>query len=228
MIDYIKIRDLPVQLHDIINNKFLDFGTSVNIETGEIFGKPQIAKYKGISFIIKKNKKTSKYQYVNLEGSLHKYWNNGEHNYNDFNFNNLVSVINELSEKFNIDPFNTRLNNVEFGVNLVIPFNPDEFLKSIINHKGKHFSIIRQRDKHFRQCEYSRYYLKIYDKGLQFGKNNIFRFEVKVTRMEHLKEIGISHLSDLLNINKFLLLGDELSTYYNNLLIFDIEYHLKA
>jgi hypothetical protein len=227
MIDYIKIMNLPVQIPEIFKNPFLNFGTSVNVETGEIHGKPQIAKYKGISFLIRKNKKTKEYQYINLEGSIHKYWNNGEHNYNDFGFNNIVSVINELSEKFNIDPFKTRLNNIEFGVNLVTPFNPDVFLKSIINHKGKYFLIHRQKNKHFRECEHSRYYLKIYNKGLQFDKNNILRFEVKVTRMEHLKEIGISHLSDLLNHYKYLLLGTELKTYFNGLLIFDSRISLE-
>jgi len=221
MIDYIKIMNLPVLLPDIIKNPYLNFGTSVNIETGEILGKPQTAKYKGISFFIKKNKRTNEYQYINLEGSIHKYWNNGEHNYNDFNFNNLGSVINELSEKFNLDPSITRLNNIEFGVNLKTPFNPDVFLKSIINHKGKQFSIIRQKNKHFRECEHTRYYFKIYNKGLQFNKNSILRVEVKITRMEQLKKVGIVYLSDLLDYNKYLLLGAELRTYYNDLLIFD-------
>jgi len=213
--------NLPVSIQDINKNPYLNFGTWLNVETGEVFEKPQTAKYKGISFFIKKNKRTNEYQYIKLEGSIHKYWNNGEHNYNDFNFNNLGSVINELSEKFNLDPSITRLNNIEFGVNLKTPFNPDVFLKSIINHKGKQFSIIRQKNKHFRECEHTRYYFKIYNKGLQFNKNSILRVEVKITRMEQLKKVGIVYLSDLLDYNKYLLLGAELRTYYNDLLIFD-------
>ena len=41
--------------------------------------------YKGLEFKIYDITKSTPYNRITIEGSLHKYWNNGAHNFNDFN-----------------------------------------------------------------------------------------------------------------------------------------------
>lgn len=37
---------------------------------------------------------------VFISGSLHKYWNNGHHNHNDFSYTDVLSTIEDLVSKF--------------------------------------------------------------------------------------------------------------------------------
>ncbi len=214
MIDGIKILNLPVNLPDLTNNELIEFVSSVNETTGEVETRTGI--FRELIFTIKGNR------YIRLYGSVHKYFNNGSHNYNDLAFANLVEVIIDLHIKFKIDPFETRLNNLEFGVNIETPYNPDIFLKSVINHKGDQFNITWRKNYHFIECIKQRYIIKIYNKGLQYGQpGNILRFEIKIIKMEQLREVGITRLSDLLAIEKFQRLGAELVRYFDDLLVYD-------
>jgi hypothetical protein len=79
MIDGTKILNLPVIIEELLNNRYILFPIHVNEKDGEILNNTRFAKYKDLTFSIKNNN-------VKLNGSLHKYHNNGIHNYNDFHF----------------------------------------------------------------------------------------------------------------------------------------------
>ena len=216
MIDFIKILDVPIDVNEIYNNKFLNLQFQGDKETGEIL--KQKAVYKGLTFEIFKDR------YVNISGSLHKYHNNGEHNYNDFTLVNLLDVLIDIYNKFKINPLDALLSNIEFGVNVNTPFVPKNAIKhNIIIHQGQPASIKTFRQKgYLKEFEHSQFYIKIYDKGLHYNQNeNIFRFELKVVKMEYLKKIGIKTLADLLNLNKLQLLGQKLNEIFNEILIID-------
>ncbi len=216
MIDFIKSIGCLVGIDKILKNEYLEFESFVKNKTGEIH--KQVAKYQDIKFEIIDNK------YFNLKGSLHKYSNNGLHNHNDFLFKDLLNVIIDLYKKFDLNPYHVPINNIEFGVNITTSKPPKDIIKkNIINYKSKEASIKTYNGKgYFKEFEKSRYYVKIYDKGLQFKKNsNIFRFEIKVIKMEHLKNIGIKNLTDLLNIDKLKSLGTLLIKTFNELLMYD-------
>jgi len=115
-------------------------------------------------------------------------------------------------------------NNIELAVNINTLFEPKTFIKQrIISHKGTQASVRKFNGKgYLKEFEHSQYYIKIYDKGFQFNRpKNIFRFEIKVIKMEYLKKIGINTLADLLNIDKLKRLGVLLNSVFNELLIID-------
>ncbi|MCF6185707.1 MAG: FecR domain-containing protein, partial [Bacteroidales bacterium] len=193
-------------------------GSKFNVKTGETNENKKIAKYQNITFEIINN------NYVNINGSLHKYSNKGIHNYDDFDLEKLFNTIKDLYYKFNINPCLTPINNIEFAVNINTSFNPKSFIQhNIINYKGKQASINTFKGKgYLKEFITNRYIVKVYDKGLQFKQSkNIFRFEVKVLKMEHLKNIGIKNLADILKPRVLNDLGSLLVETFNNLLIFD-------
>ena len=218
MIDFIKSLNIKTDIQELLNNPLLEFESKFNVNTGEANETRKTAKYQDITFEIANNK------YVNIKGSLHKYSNEGKHNYNNFSFSRLIDVIIDLYQKFNINPQLVPINNIEFAVNINTSFNPKIFIqRNIINYKGKQASISTFKGKgYLKEFITNRYIVKVYDKGLQFNQpENIFRFEVKVLKMEHLKKIGITTLFDLLSFDKLDSLGNILVETFDNLLIYD-------
>jgi hypothetical protein len=104
LIDFIKIliKDNPAKF---VDNPLLDFYDNINLTTGEIKttnrqGK-EITPYKnslfnGLEFKIYDTGT------IYLSGSLHKFYNSGAHNYNDFDLKAFLGVLNTLKELFQI------------------------------------------------------------------------------------------------------------------------------
>lgn len=218
MIDFVKIRYKNPDIQKIRDNPRLDWEQLIRERTGEV--KEYTANYNGLTFEIVNN------QYLNISGSLHKFWNSsqggGEYNYNDFSFSNLAGVINDLCKSFDLLPENCLLENLEFGVNISSQVPVKDVLRSAINHKGKPFTQEYLKNKYFRECERQRYIIKIYDKGLQYGRpENILRFENKVIKMFHIQETGVQCLADLLDPAKLTRLGVILASNFNDILFYD-------
>ncbi|MCU0467912.1 MAG: hypothetical protein MUF58_04855 [Arcicella sp.] len=176
-----------------------------------------LAEYFGLKFQIKHNK-------VRLQGSLHKYRNTGRHNYDDFTAQDVEKVVQELSERFEIDTATTEINNVEFGVNVVLPFPVKLVLDNLIVYKGEPFQKVVEDGMSYYQCKRTKFIIKIYDKGKQYKlPENVLRFEIKVTAMQYLETKGIrlQNLSDLLNIGIYEPLGNILLETFDNILFGD-------
>lgn len=217
MIDGTKILNLPVIIDELLNNRYILFPIHVNEKDGEILNNTRFAEYKGLTFSIKNNN-------VKLNGSLHKYHNNGIHNYNDFHFSELIDVINDISTKFSIPTERTYLNNIEFGVNIEIPFTTDELFKSIICYKETPFQKFNIIGAKGIECERPKFIIKLYDKGFQNDlTSNLLRFEIKVIKMQFLKQknVKIQTLHDLLNINELNKLKTILADVWNDILFYD-------
>ena len=131
MFDFHKSIITGIDFTALIKNELLNFSTPVNTETGEIAKNTKTATCKNLLFEIVND------TYFNLQGSFHKYHNGGEHNYNDFAATDNLNVLIDLHENFSINPFLATLNNLEFGVNVLLPFTAKELLNSIISYKGK-------------------------------------------------------------------------------------------
>jgi len=217
MIDGTKILNLPVIIEELLNNRYVSFPIHVNEKDGEILDYARFTEYKGLTFRIKNNN-------VKLDGSLHTYHNNGIHNYNDFHFSELIDVINDISTKFSIPIERTYLNNIEFGVNIEIPFTVDELFKSIICYKATPFQKFNKKGTKGIECERPKFIIKIYDKGWQYElTSNLLRFEIKVIKMQFLKQknVKIQTLHDLLNINELNKLKTILADVWNDILFYD-------
>ena len=213
MIDGIKTYDLKTNPQKLIENPYLDghWKTTINSDAEPLF---DFAEYFGLKFQLKHGK-------VRLQGSVHKYRNAGKHNYDDFRSVDVVEVVRELSERFEIDTATTLLNNVEFGVNVVLPFGVSVVLDNLIVFKGEPFMKVVEDGMSYYQCKKTQFIIKIYDKGKQYNlPDNVLRFEIKVMRMQYLETKGIKlrYLSDLLNMDIYEPLGNILTEVFEGIL----------
>jgi len=217
MIDGILILRLAVNIHDLLNNDLLLFPLHIDNNGGEILDKARTSEHRGLFFILKNNN-------VKLKGSLHKYWNNGNHNYNDYFFTNLQQTIFELSENFRINPDKSILNNLEFGVNVQMKYTSAEVFRSIVNYKGTPFNKFSISGAKGIECETDNFYIKIYDKGHQYNQpGNLLRFEIKVRKMKFFKDrdIKINSLATLLNYSEIIKLKRVIIGIFNEILFTD-------
>jgi hypothetical protein len=219
MYDYNKADIIKTPIELFSNNTLLEFIIDCNIKTGELKEHIQIAEYKELEFTIIQKK------YLNVKGSFHKYWNTENTNFNDYSINDFYLTLNELNQKFDINPFNALIHNIEFGVNVILPFRTQTFLNSIIAFKGKEYKKETFNGRgYLLRFEFGQYELKIYDKGFQYQlKENILRFEIKVRKMEYLKskKIYVTSYADLLRIENIKKLKSLLLKTFKELLIYD-------
>jgi hypothetical protein len=227
LIDYVKIRNNYVNKRHLLHNSGLEFTyDNVNTETGEIklinskgqkVTPHQKAEYKGLKF------KVYDTGTVLIQGSLHKYYNDGKHNYNDFGENEVNEVVKEIDERFKINPNYSVLQNIELGVNLTdLPTQTNEVISSSLLHKTH----LLRGDHNEKKYEHSQYTPKLYDKRLDALKDgykldkDILRYEVKYNKMEKFNHKGIHTMQDLLNygLNNF---KEPLLKEWNNILYYD-------
>jgi hypothetical protein len=177
--------------------------------------------YKGLEFKIFETGR------IKISGSLHKYFNSGAHNYNDFNFIDFCGVLDDLKDKFGIEPDKSVLKCLEIGVNIIPPIPTNDFLNYCFLHKTKPFEDLKNSDEgKYKQAQHSQYIIKIYNKALHYSRrgfpitNEILRFEIKYTKMEKLNKLGIFTLKDLVNygLHNF---KKELLIEFNNILFYD-------
>lgn len=170
------------------------------------------AEYNGIDFIYYNETK------IGIRGSLHKNWNDGRHNYNDFYLNDLLDTLNNLYDGFSINPLLWHIHSIEYGVNIKLPMPAKTFIQRFIlahKNKCKPSANTFKGNGYLIEFDYGNYRIKIYDKSLQYNRpGNLLRFEVGVERMEHLKRYGIEtpltifnllHTDTLRSFNKLLL-----------------------
>ncbi|WP_372752528.1 hypothetical protein [Labilibaculum sp.] len=198
MIDYIKVQLQGVNISELKENKYLNFIGEFDEATGEVLkGK---AKYRGLLFQIFPS------NYILIQGSLHKYWNNGEHNYNDFNIVSILNVLKDIQDKFNIAPHQMILKGLELGVNITPTHDTKQILRSCFIHCSEPFKWCNvQNNGEYIQAKHSQYFIKIYNKAKQYRdkgyniEHELLRFEIKYRKMEKVKKLGIVNLQDLLN-----------------------------
>jgi hypothetical protein len=174
----------------------------------------------------KLNVNTTSY-YLNIRGSLHKNHFDGK-NYQPFKYSDLQYQIRHICKSLFIEPESARISGLEFGINIITPFNVKAFLdNNVIDYKHKVFENYK-RDKNGLElglhCILSQYEIKLYNKGKQNNlDSNLMRFEKKCKKMQVLKKHGIVNLSDLLDKTKVYSLKPMLLRAWNDVLIYDIE-----
>jgi hypothetical protein len=230
LIDFIKILIKEINPAILEANPLFSFYDTVNLTTGEMrttnrngnrVTPSKDGSYKGLEFKIYDTGT------ITLSGSLHKYWNNGAHNYNDFNIEAVLFVLSDLSRKFDIEPEQCILKCLEIGINIAPPIPTNEILDNCLLHKTKPFEY--QKNSHlgkYKQVQHSQYIIKIYDKALHYKSKGfkigpeIMRFEIKYTKMQKLNEKGIFTLQDLINYGLENFKSDLLNEW-QNILFFD-------
>ena len=157
----------------------LPFLAQFEEHTGVIPNDRRAYKFRDLTFIITPGKP----QRVKVKGSIHKFANQGLHNYDRFTWTRFCSTYEELSEL--IFP-RDQVNLLEFGVNLLTPFDPSIFIRNLIAYKRKRVNLTDRNGELYSEVRFSQYRLKIYHKGLQFDQGNILRIELRFEKMEAL------------------------------------------
>jgi hypothetical protein len=226
LIDFVKYELINTCPQELEGNILFDFFNKVNTTTGEL-GTYINAPFRGLEFKIYNATNKTNYRRITVEGSLHKYWNNGAHNFNDFGINQLLDVLQDLKNKFNIEPINCILRALEIGVNLKPPYKTKTILKQCLLHKTERLKWIYTNDEgNYIQARHQRHIIKLYDKKTHYKnkgfdiENEILRFEIKYMKMKYLNDKGIFSLQSLINygLENF---KTELLNEWQNLLIFD-------
>ncbi|WP_142685947.1 hypothetical protein [Chitinophaga polysaccharea] len=205
------------------DNPALLYGVNVDLATGEIISVGQMAVFKGLRFEIRPSLK-GQGDTLLLNGSLHKYSNDGLHNANDYPFCKLVNTIKDLITMFAIVPEAAPLHGLEIGVNIKLPFSPLRIFKQVLCYRNKPFTQIDKRAKHLGLiCCLTDYDIKLYDKQAQSKQlcGYLLRFEVKVKKMRYLRRYQIITMADLLDIDKMYSLLDVLIEVLQGIIFFD-------
>lgn len=232
MFDGIKILDVSVSAHALLMHDSLTFGGIVDLENGVVLDHTQRAGDRGLTFKLipaQANRSRSEtpdkyratYGRVELTGSLHRYGRGGLHNADDFTADDVRRVVEELVSTYGIDAQTSALNNLEFGVNLRLPYPAKDLLRALICYKGVPFARYTDNGFEYYQATLQRYAVKVYNKGEQYGEgDNLLRFEVKVLKMQHLhgRGINLGTLADLLNTDLYPALGRLLAEVFTGIL----------
>ena len=193
MIDFFKAvaRDANI---DIENSK-ISFEQRVKVSSGEL-SRFFEGKYKGLLVRVYNN------GFLIVCGSLHKFYNDGEHNHNQFNHVSIIEALNRVSELLNCPLDELKLQNLEFGLNLEVSFAPKAAIDGFLYHNG---IVPEIRFKGFyREFRHSEYSIKLYDKSYHYGlENRLFRVELKMVKSRLInKLIGAYNMKDLTDLNK--------------------------
>lgn len=214
-IDFIKCKIINFPKEELLNNPLLDFISHVNLETGELKPKRE-AYYKNLKFTVEES------GFIEISGSIHKYFNDGMHNHNDFTYLNYKSALKRIYEDFKIEPKNMWIQNIEYGVNITPPLSCNQILNNCFLHKKLPISMPQNsKFAHYIQAEHkSNYILKIYDKAKQYRPKynelkgvEILRIEVKQIRLSKYRKMGIETLEDFNKFDKAIFVNDLLNKW---------------
>ena len=218
MIDFVKIKITDEALiNQVWCNEILEYdGKSekrFNDELKELVKK----KYKNLYF--------TKYQdRIEISGSLHYFFNNGNHNSNDFSVKDCINTIMQIRDLFTLDLEKCKLINLEYGVNIIPSIDVEDLVHNMMYHEKRQFN---RPTKHF-------YYkiagneaykqIKAYNKSVQFPSlcNNTFRFEVKSKQSKYINSLDLFTLNDLAVTGTYNRLMKELIKEWDNVLLFDL------
>jgi hypothetical protein len=195
MIDFVRFSVPQETASTFLNCNDLNFHSTLSHQTGEVETScltasfPEGKKHPLLTFKIRGN-------YVEVAGSLHKYWHKGK-NYTDYTYPELLETIESLKNKFGIKPETAIIHNLEIGVNMTLSFcKASEFLDNCFLHSNKTFSLELFSGKgKLKRFSHQRYEVKVYDKGIQYLiDKDLLRFEKKYRRM---RDLGLVTLHDL-------------------------------
>lgn len=205
-----------------LDNEALFFPLTIDERTGERIAVTRKAEYQGLTFEIVPSSRNPDITRQFLRGSLHKYFNGGRGNHNDFSLDDVRQTVKSLAGHFGIEPNRAVLRGLEFGVNIRLPFPVKQILDSIICYNNKPFQGMNLRHlKIGKQIVRDEYSLKIYDKGKQSGleTENLLRVEMAVRKMRYLSRLNIVTLADIAIPEKMAGLGQHLVKTFNEIIM---------
>lgn len=170
------------------------------------------------------------YGHLEISISPHYHFNEYKHNGNDLTPKNSIKTVLDILTYLGLkrsEYDSLRVTNIEFGLNI----NPQIYIENLVNglllYSTKAFIIPIPQYPYSKITNTSKFkQVKAYAKGLQFlespqfGINpDTFRFEVKTKESRNIKKYGIDTASDLLKIDTYYRLGQELLDEWEKVLL---------
>lgn len=195
MICGIRLRLDPASIRVLLCNPEIELEQKVNLVTGELKF-PITWEEEGIT--IKLNTPT----YGILKGSLHKYKNAGQHNFDDFTMKEVYETSSMLSNRIGIQIEELELIKLEWGFNIQLNRSPLEILTRLVSHKNVEFKKLYVHPGNHYVCHHHNFDFKVYDKSAQYATlssapKNTIRVECSTNHARLLHQIGINTLRDL-------------------------------
>lgn len=198
-VDYTKMLITGIDINRLSSLPGLDFKCKISKTTGEINESVFIAEYRFCK--IKILNANSENPIVLFTGSIHKLWNdmhgtlapnhninkpyNG-YNGNQFTVNDIIEVRLHLEKLFDCKASQMIFQNIEFGVNIILDYNPILFIKGLLYRQNIMFEFSHHGNSS--KVIYCNYLLKMYSKSYQYGMaENVIRIELKTLKMDGLK-----------------------------------------
>jgi hypothetical protein len=184
-----------------------------------------VKEFEGIFFFFYESK-------VEVLFKPHYYFNNGLHNGNDFTIIDCIKTIQTFINKFGITPSETKIINIEFGINILSIIDIKDLISLIIyhcqnefvNHTGLKFSKISTSSNAKGKMNFHKM-IKAYAKGLQHSEyvnSQTFRFEIKSKRAAYIKsKLDVHTLEDLLNVSPYSKMQEIILKEFKDVLILD-------
>jgi len=222
-IDFIKAEVVGMETNIFYNNNLLEFHGTYNRNTGEVSEHSE-AWYKNFKIKIFKSGR------IWISGSLHVYYNNGKHNYNDFGYSEFQEALKTLKNELNIEPINLRILNLEWGFNIQPPTTTNYILDRLVQHLSvnRTVGLDCKIEGKYVQFKHSYYILKLYNKGMHYNLNKeLFRLEIKQLNWSRYRAKGISTLQDFIECDKSLFMN-ELISQWENVILYDIDNSLTS
>ena len=209
MIDFIKLssRLNTTQMADLKNR--IDFNGSYNESTGEpekILANGKKVSYRTTGWTNNMKLVLFPKGHIEVSGSLHKYYNDGKHNYNQFGRKEAVIASKRLIKATGLELPLFKVDSVEVGVNLMPPVPSDDIINNALMYKRRPFEAKYCTDEgNYRQATLSEYWVKFYNKRLHYEIQGydigyeILRFELKINKMRVLAKYRVFTLEDLID-----------------------------
>lgn len=201
MIDNVKLFVSDKQRFEerIEKQGLMELTNKLSVLTGEVVEYPKKGNDSNLQININLKSTT-------IIGSLHKYknlvWDNGDQNYDDFNYCHIQEIIRGLIKKYDIEK-DTVLTNLEFGFNLAVSKDPKTIIDSNVlmnNFKAPNKNLKFSGSGDYKEFQLTDYRIKIYNKSKQYKLNeNILRVELKIIQKRLLRKLGVYCLEDLLD-----------------------------
>jgi hypothetical protein len=219
MLDLLKLKITDDALiNRVWNNPLLEYDGKLEKRFDDEIKEKYIKKYRNLYFTKYQNR-------LEINGSLHYFFNDGLHNANDFYIFNAIDAIHQLRNLFDLNLSKCFLINLEYGVNILSGIKIEDLITNLIYHEKRQF--VRSTKFFYYKIAGNDAYkqIKAYNKGVQFPQycdDNTFRFEVKTKQSKFIHNLGLYTLQDLTDFNNYNLLINSLIKEWDNILLFDL------
>jgi hypothetical protein len=200
-------------------NESLEFHSEFSRQSGEVRS-PRSWEEEGMKIIIKNDR------HGILKGSLHKYKNAGQHNFDDFTLKQVTETIDKLSNRLKIRVDKLQLIKLEWGFNLQLNVPPTTILSRLVSHQNKAFERLYVFPGNNYMCHHHTLDIKVYDKSAQNimitgVPKNTMRIECSTNHARVLHQLGIYCLQDIKKPNKVIEMFEFLQDLWTNVLLIE-------